>query len=223
MRYLSIKNLAEHQHYKDRNPPWIKLHAKILSNYEFGCLQDASKAHLMLLWVLASRLDNRIPYDLAWLTKQLGATSPIDVEELVLQGFIEVSQDDGKMLASRKQSATPETERETEKRKRTTVASGEANAGWVVEGVDWWSKNVGIIKHGRFGNDLKTAVDLHGWPAVFAAMRCYADDAKVRGKSAKVEWFAGEVVKWIEWAGMPGTDENGDLTPRGRAALGLSA
>ena len=111
MRYLSIKNFAKHQHYKDRRPPWIKLHVEVLDDYHFSCLQDASKAHLMLLWVLASKMDNRIPYDLAFLSKKLGTTSPIDIEELVLQGFIELSQDDSTPLASRKQSAMTETER----------------------------------------------------------------------------------------------------------------
>jgi hypothetical protein len=122
MRFLSIKNYATYQHYKDRNPPWVKLHAKVLNDYQFSRLQDASKAHLMLLWVLASRHDNRIPYDLMWLTQQLGATSPIDVDELVAYGFIEVSGDDSKPLAPRKQSADVETERETEgeKEKETT-------------------------------------------------------------------------------------------------------
>lgn len=120
MRFLSIKNFQKHQHYRDRRPPWIKLHVEILDDYAFSCLQDASKAHLMLLWVLASKLDNRIPYDLGFLTKKLGATSRLDLEELVLQGFIEISADDGKALAARKQSAMPETEAETERETDTT-------------------------------------------------------------------------------------------------------
>jgi hypothetical protein len=114
VRYLSVKNFTKHQHYKDRRPPWIKLHVEVLDDYAFSCLQDASKAHLMLLWVLASKLDNRIPYDLPFLTRKLGATSPVDVDELVLLGFIEVSQDDSRPLAGRKQTAMPETETETE-------------------------------------------------------------------------------------------------------------
>ena len=114
MRYLSIKNFKKHQHYTNRRPPWIKLHAEVLDDYAFACLQDASKAHLMLLWVLASKMDNRIPYDLPFLAKKLGATSPIDVEELVLQGFITVTQDDSTPLAERTQSAMPEAEREAE-------------------------------------------------------------------------------------------------------------
>ena len=76
VRYLSVKNFAKHQHYKDRRPPWIKLHVEVLDDYAFACLQDASKAHLMLLWVLASKLDNRIPYDLSFLSRKLGCMDP---------------------------------------------------------------------------------------------------------------------------------------------------
>lgn len=121
MRYLVVKNFAKHQHYKDRRPPWIKLHVEVLDDYAFACLRDASKAHLMLLWVLASKLDNRIPYDLGFLARKLGATEPVDVEELVLQGFIEVTQDDSAVLAPRKQSAMPETEGETEAESETEL------------------------------------------------------------------------------------------------------
>lgn len=120
MRYLSIKNLQKYQHYRDRRPPWIKLHAAIFDDYAFQCLQDASKAHLMLLWLLASQVDNRIPYDLDFICRKLGTTSPVDMEELILQGFIEVSQDDGKTLAPRKQMPIAETETEAEAYKKET-------------------------------------------------------------------------------------------------------
>jgi hypothetical protein len=72
----------------------------------------------MLLWVLASQVDNRIPYDLAFITRKLGAQQAVDIEELVLQGFIEVFDDDSVALAPRKQMNRPETETETEGEKK---------------------------------------------------------------------------------------------------------
>lgn len=83
-------------------------------------------------------------------------------------------------------------------------------------------ENVGSMTHPRFAKALSDPVKLHGWPSVFPAIRCYAEDAKRKGKSPKVEWAAGEIVRWIEWAAMPGTDENGELTPRGKAVLGIA-
>lgn len=50
---LQPKNWANFQHYKDRCPPWIKLHRDLLINREFMCLPLASKAIAPLLWLLA--------------------------------------------------------------------------------------------------------------------------------------------------------------------------
>jgi hypothetical protein len=51
---ITPNNWAELQHYKDRSPPWIKLHKKLLDNYEFQCLPVASRALAPMLWLLAS-------------------------------------------------------------------------------------------------------------------------------------------------------------------------
>ena len=60
MQFFNVKNWDGLQHYKDRAPPWIKLYNHLLDDYEFACLQDASKLHLMLIWLLASRNSNRL-------------------------------------------------------------------------------------------------------------------------------------------------------------------
>jgi len=111
VNYLSVKKWDTFQHYKDRNPPWIKLHRELLRDYSFTCLQDASKAHLMSIWLLASQLDNKVPLDLDWIGKQIGATSSIDVKALIDSGFLIASEP----LADCKQSAMPETETEAYK------------------------------------------------------------------------------------------------------------
>ena len=114
MAYLKVKNWSEFQHYKDRDPPWIKLHRRLLTDYEFSCLQDASKLHLMLLWLLASQLDNKIPTDAGWIARQIGVSGPVNLKPLIDKGFIRLVQDAIKPLAERKQSAIGETETETE-------------------------------------------------------------------------------------------------------------
>jgi hypothetical protein len=204
MRYLSIKNLKKYQHYKDRRPPWIKLHAEVLDDYAFTCLQDASKAHLMLLWVLASRMDNRIPYDLAWITQKLGANAPIDLEELILQGFIEVSQDDSTALAPRKQSAMPETETETEtekasaprlrgaKRPKLERPSGDS---WVARLGDHWIAKVGNVKYGQVGT-LKPHVELHGEEVVRLAMDLWLANQRSSGRLVRFGYFAESCAEW---------------------------
>jgi hypothetical protein len=111
---LRVKDYDRFQHYKDRSPPWIKLYNSLLEDYDFSCLPDASKWHLIAIWLLASRTDNVLPDDAKWLNRMTGATTPIDVEHLVSTGFIERYDTDSGALAPGKQSACLEREKETE-------------------------------------------------------------------------------------------------------------
>jgi hypothetical protein len=140
MTHLSVKNWEQFQHYKDRSPPWIKLHRDLLRDYDFACLQDASKLHLVLMWLLASQLDNKIPNDAAWITHQLGLSEPVKLKPLLDKGFIFMVQDASKTLADCKQSAIgeteteaykEETERENAPRKRVAATGTRIPENWV--------------------------------------------------------------------------------------------
>jgi hypothetical protein len=87
-----VKNFERFQHYKDRNPPWIKLYNELLDDYDFGCLQDASKMHLIAIWLLASRSENKLPYDPEWVARRINATDPVDLDLLVRCGFLLLDQ-----------------------------------------------------------------------------------------------------------------------------------
>lgn len=114
---FSVKNFEKFQHYKDRSPPWIRLYNSLLDDYEFGRLPDASKAHLLAIWLLASRYENKIPYDPEWVSRRINATEPVDLDALAGGGFIVVDQPRTVMLAPREQDANPEKSRvETEKK-----------------------------------------------------------------------------------------------------------
>lgn len=88
MKTFSVKNFDRFQHYKDRSPPWIKLYNELLDDYEFGLLPDASKMHLVAIWLLASRSDNKIPYDPKWVGRRINASDPVDLDILLKRGFI---------------------------------------------------------------------------------------------------------------------------------------
>lgn len=120
MKYLAVKNFEKYQHYKERRPPWVKLYNELLDDYAFSCLQDASKAHLLCIWLLASRHNNQLPHDAQWIGRAIQATSPVDLEALISAGFLTTSGDASETLADRKQSALPETETEEEAKKETT-------------------------------------------------------------------------------------------------------
>lgn len=119
---LKIKNWQEFQHYKDRSPPWIKLHHSLLDNYEFHRLPVASKALAPMLWLLASEnTEGVISEDLTLIAFRLRMRIE-DVETalkpLINAGFV-VS--DSAVQAPCLQYATQETETETE-------TKGEKNA-----------------------------------------------------------------------------------------------
>jgi hypothetical protein len=111
---FSVKNYEKFQHYKDRNPPWIKLYNSILDDYAYAKLPDASKAHLLAIFLLASRSNNQIPADAAFIQGAIHATEPVDLGLLQKAGFLICDHDlsgDSPPLAPRKQDA-PQRERE---------------------------------------------------------------------------------------------------------------
>lgn len=125
MIYFKVINFEKFQHYKDRNPPWIKLYNGILGDYEYQKLNDASRSHLFAIWLLASRYENKIPYDPVWIAKQIFSTTKVDLKILEDMKFIEKIQGCSNMLATCKQHASnmldqrrdrEETETETEVR-----------------------------------------------------------------------------------------------------------
>lgn len=120
---LKPKNWAHFQHYKDRCPPWIKLHRDLLNNRDFMRLPLASKALAPMLWLLASESkDGAFDGSLDELVFRLHIT-PKEYEDglkpLLDKGFF-IS--DGVMLAPRLQNAIPETETEGETKKEKKVA-----------------------------------------------------------------------------------------------------
>jgi hypothetical protein len=130
--HVSVRNFEKYQHYKTRRPPWIKLYQDLLEDYAFTRLQDASKWHAVALFLLASRYENRIPFDLAFITREVKANSPVDLDELVSAGFITLSEDASNALAARKQNLAVETEAEREiEAEETTTAPIGARVGVV--------------------------------------------------------------------------------------------
>ena len=116
---LVVKNWGEFQHYKRRNPPWIRLYRKLLDDYDFACLPDASRALAPMLWLLASEHESGIinlsVKALCFRLHTSEARLESALKPLLESGFfILCKQDASTLLAECKQDATPETETETE-------------------------------------------------------------------------------------------------------------
>lgn len=124
---LVPKKWADFQHYKDRCPPWIKLHRDILNDKEYMRLPLASKALAPLLWLLASESKDGV-FDATTdelefrlrLTKQEVESG---LRPLIDKGFFVIASG---VLAECLPTAIPEESRgETEKRKsRVETARG---------------------------------------------------------------------------------------------------
>ena len=128
---LQPKNWAVFQHYKDRCPPWIKLHRDLLNNRAYICLPIASKALAPMLWLLASESkDGVFDGSLDELVFRLHITEKeyqAGVKPLIDNDFFNVVSG---VLAERLQTAIPETERETEtetKKEKKTLGKRLAN------------------------------------------------------------------------------------------------
>ena len=136
MKYITIPNLGKHQHYKDRRPPWMKLHATLLQDYEFSLLNDAEKYQLISLWLLATQLDNKLPDDEKWLCNKTQC-SKININKFKKMGL--VVHHASNVLADCKQSAIVETyKEETYKQETETEKDLSANANLVNEVFDYW-------------------------------------------------------------------------------------
>lgn len=147
--HIRVSKWDEFQHYSDRDPPWIKLYNRLLDDYEYNRLQDASKAHLTGLWLLASRTENRIPLDVDWIASKIGANTPLDLRPLVSAGFISVyhhaseplSQDASTSLSFAR-SREAETEAETEQSTSARDDGGEdSTRSRAVKLPDGWEPN----------------------------------------------------------------------------------
>jgi len=123
---LQPKNWAVFQHYKDRCPPWIKLHRDLLNDRVFMRLPIASKAIAPMLWLLASESkDGVFDGSLDELVFRLHISEleyKQGVKPLIDNNFFTVVSG---VLAERLQDAIPEREGETETK---TEAKKEKNA-----------------------------------------------------------------------------------------------
>lgn len=87
-QYVSVKNLEKYQHYKHRNPPWVKLHYAILDDPAFLALDEVQQCRYIKLIMLASRQMNCISTNSQYLAKVLRTGEHVDVTPLIDAGFL---------------------------------------------------------------------------------------------------------------------------------------
>lgn len=111
-----VKNWAEFQHYKDRSPPWLKLHRSLLDDFDYQRLPIASKALAPMIWLIAAESkDGEVDVSPDYLSFRL--RWPVEevrdgLSALIEKGFLIIASG---TLADCYQDATPEREGETER------------------------------------------------------------------------------------------------------------
>lgn len=155
--FYEVANWREYQHYKDRNPPWIKLHFALLSSETWVSLDDAGRVLAVACMLLASRNEGRVPADPAYIKRVAYLSDLPNFKPLVNSGFL-IDASGLQADASTKQAdARPEERRDREEKRQTTRPRADAalfrwdefasiypTTGMTYDSAarNWWAKNV---------------------------------------------------------------------------------
>lgn len=87
--FIEIPRWREFQHYKDRDPKWIKNYQRLLHNADYRRLSGHQRGVLHGLWMLYASCGRQLPLDTASISAQLGLrVSSLQLASLNHAGFI---------------------------------------------------------------------------------------------------------------------------------------
>ncbi|KSV72931.1 hypothetical protein N182_28805 [Sinorhizobium sp. GL2] len=229
---LKVRNWERFQHYKDRNPPWIKLHFSLLASEDWVVLDDASKLLAIVCMMIASRNNGMVPNNPAYLKRVAYLEAMPDLRPLISCGFLENPlADDSEPLAPAsvpQADARPETETEKKdssssrgKRVKVSGSSDDADALIVAEFNErFWPAYPRKVDKKDALTAFQKARKKVGLETIMDALALFAKE--VKGKEPR---YIRHATKWLNaesWdneatpaPAAPGNrhrDENGDLT-----------
>jgi hypothetical protein len=135
---MRIKNWEKFQHYKYRNPPWVRLYKGLIDDPEFMSLSgDASKL-LACCWLLASEHDGVLPSveKIAWRLRMTVNA----VKKLIPELSHWLIDDASTVLADCEQDAPSDTVQSTE-------TEGRANARTILKSVLDEERAKAVVEH----------------------------------------------------------------------------
>ena len=131
--FLSVKNFARYQHYRNRRPPWIKFYRELLDPHnKLNDLPVATRYLYDRLLLLAAEWENVIPNDpelIAKLLRMPTGSCREGLAHLVKGGWL--SQKQTRRRASKPDSGFARAEKETERDKTKPQAVNEV---WIAGG-----------------------------------------------------------------------------------------
>lgn len=190
MARIQPNNWHELQHYKDRDPSWIKLHKKLLDNYEFHCLPVASRALAPMLWLVASDSKEGIidadPKKLGYRLRMTPKEVTDALNPLIDGGFFCVLQDASEPLAEAERLASLEEENkrreEEEENKRAFARHFET----------FWDACPKKVAKPKAKASFRTALASAKPEELIAAMRRYA-----QSRAGEPEKFTLHPTTWL--------------------------
>lgn len=93
--YLRVVNRDKFQHYKKRNPPWIKLYRTVITGEDgqlddFLTLDEGEQWQLVRIWVLASQCeDGLLRNDEKWIRRAIRSERPVPLARFLNEGWLE--------------------------------------------------------------------------------------------------------------------------------------
>jgi hypothetical protein len=209
---LSREELAAVAAYRDRNPPWIKLHWALLSSRDWVALDDASRVLAIACMLVASRNEGLVPVDPTYIKRVAYLNQTPNFKPLIECGFLESA---STMLADARletEGARPETETETYKKETEKESTPSALPTWIPQ--DAWKAwlevrrrigapnteyalNLAIRKLGRYraeGHDPKLVLEQaieRGWRGLFPVKRDDGTVAPVTSSVARMCAYCG--------------------------------
>lgn len=168
--FYRIVEWSKHQHYKDRDPPWIKLHRDLLTSQTWVMLSDASRVLAIACMLVAAGTDNKIPPG-DYMKRRAYLHKDPDFKPLVDVGFLELVNDDNAVadasntLADASKALAIDTEcsseRETEERQRREEEEESAFAAFGhAAGKHGWPEPAKLSADRR--KKLRARLDEHG-------------------------------------------------------------
>lgn len=125
--WIVIPNWERFQHYKDRNPTWIKDYTELTDKDEYLALPLAARGALHGIWLEYAKSHGKLSGDTAKLSRRLGQrVLKSHLEALVHAGFIEIRA--SKSVPEPYQSASAEKEEEKEKTRAFTSSEENGKA-----------------------------------------------------------------------------------------------
>lgn len=113
-KMLYVRNWTRFQHYKDRTPPWIKLHWELLASEDWVMLDDASKLLAVVCMLIASRNEGKVPNNPDYIKRVAYLDKRPNLKPLIECGFLSETLADDSESKQTQANDTTETDTESE-------------------------------------------------------------------------------------------------------------